>query len=327
MDKARYKQVVVKFTKKHVAVIGDIMLDSYLWGAAKRISSEAPVPIIAVDSSNTNPGGAGNVALNLVKLGAGSSIISVIGNDANGDQLALHLESEGVDTKGLIQDSDRNTSVKTRVIAQNQQVVRVDQETTDRLSKEKLDQIKSLLEGSIDQFDAIIVADYDKGLLSKELIDSIIQIGKKSSTPIYVDPKLDNFFAYNTTRLFKPNLAEFKQALGLIELSDEQFIDHGKKLQKKLGAEILMVTMGANGMALFNEDGYVSIPTRARKVHDVSGAGDTVISTFTLADICEANPFEAASLANFAAGRVCEEVGVVPITQEMLNDIIVPEED
>jgi len=327
MDVKRYNQIVENFKNKNIIVIGDIMLDSYLWGAANRISSEAPVPIIEVRSSNRNPGGAGNVALNLVKLGCQVTILSVIGRDANGEELELLLDSEGVDISGLVKDPDRTTSIKTRVIAQNQQVVRVDQESTEQLSKNILAEIKLKLNQLVPSYDAIIIADYDKGLLSKRLIDNITKISTQESIPVYVDPKLDNFFAYKNTRLFKPNYSEFQQALGLSDFDETEFIKHGKLLHKKLDAEILMVTLGADGAALFMEDGHISIPTRARKVHDVSGAGDTVISTFTLADICGANPFEAAALANFAAGRVCEEVGVVTITLDILNDIIFEEEE
>ena len=280
MDVKPYNQIVDNFKNKNIMVIGDIMLDSYLWGAANRISSEAPVPIIEVGSSNRNPGGAGNVALNLVKLGCRATILSVVGNDANGEELELLLDSEGVDVGGLVKDPDRTTSIKTRVIAQSQQVVRVDQESTEQLSKNILDEVKLKLNQLLPSHDAIIIADYDKGLLSKQLINSVLKLSKQISIPIYVDPKIDNFFMYKMTRLFKPNFSEFQKAMGFSDLDKTEFVKQGKLLLKKLGAEILMVTLGADGVALFMEDGHISIPTRARKVHDVSGAGDTVISTF-----------------------------------------------
>jgi rfaE bifunctional protein kinase chain/domain len=207
------------------------------------------------------------------------------------------------------------------VISQNQQVVRVDQESTTDISKEIQRIVLKNFEDSITRSDAVILADYNKGLFSKPLINAITDISKSNKVPVYVDPKKNHFSDFKNSRLFKPNLKEFQQATGS-GYKSKNFIKQGTDFRSRISAEIVLITLGSEGISLFTEDGHISIPTKARKVHDVSGAGDTVISTFVLADLCGANPVESATLGNLAAGRVCEEVGVVPITLSKLADIV-----
>jgi len=321
MKKSRLLEITGQFESKSVLVIGDLMLDSYLWGNAERISPEAPVPVIHVQRSNHNPGGAGNVALNLANLSCKTYSMGIIGDDADGKTLLKQLRANGINIQGVVVDPDRPTTVKTRVIAHNQQVVRVDQETKSVISEQVRNELLAKLDELLPNCDALILEDYNKGLFTPGLIREMIERATRNSIPVFVDPKKNNFYDFRGVRLFKPNWQEFQVAIGP-EFSITKFIDQGHQLRSRMAVEILMVTRGAEGISIFSESGHVTIPTKARRVHDVSGAGDTVISTFALADISGASPEEAAILANYAAGRVCEEVGVVPITIEMLLEIV-----
>ena len=321
MNKKRFQDITSTFAKKSILVVGDIMLDSFMWGIAERISPEAPVPIIAVDRVTHSPGGAGNVACNLSKLSAKIRIIGLVGNDAESEILTNKLQDAGVDTKSMIKDATRPTTVKIRVIAHNQQVIRTDHETTSNIQEEKLEDIESILDNILPKTDGIIIEDYNKGLLTPDSIALILVKAVAHDIPVYVDPKKENFFAYQGVRLIKPNMMEFETALSG-EYDYKDFESSGIELQNKLGTKILMVTRGERGISLFSDQGMHTIETKARKVHDVSGAGDKAISAFVLADLAGATIEEAAKISNYAAGRVCEEVGVVPITLEMLDEIV-----
>ncbi|MFQ6673843.1 MAG: D-glycero-beta-D-manno-heptose-7-phosphate kinase [Fidelibacterota bacterium] len=322
MNSARYKQLEEKFPSKTVIVIGDLMLDNYLWGSANRISPEAPVPVVKIESTSSNPGGAGNVAYNLSSLGARVSLCGVVGDDRDGGLLRSLLQELGIDTHSIAVDPGRPTTVKTRIIAQGQQVVRTDWENlapvTDEVRNNLLDGVKKRLESC----DAVILEDYDKGLLDEGLSKRLIRLCLEASIPVYVDPKFKNFSGYEGATLIKPNLEEAVRASGIDLSSWENMERAGPILREKLKCDLLLITLGAKGMSLFDGSGHHPIPTTARSVHDVSGAGDTVIAVFCLAHISGASPREAATVANFAAGRVCEEVGVVPITRESLHEII-----
>ena len=296
------------------------MLDKFMWGNASRISPEAPVPIISVDKISHSPGGAANVALNLSKLSANVQILGIVGDDNEGVILEDTLLKNGVKTQ-FITDAKISTTTKTRIIAHGQQVVRTDYEDIRDVNSDQIKIIKDILDKIISEIDAIIIQDYNKGLLVKDSIKTILEISSEKNIPVYVDPKKDNFFAYNKIRLFKPNLFEFESAINFKE-QDKSFEDLGKDLRKKINAEILMVTRSEEGVTLFTDKNVQTISTKARKVHDVSGAGDTAISAFVLADLCGANIEESAMISNYAAGRVCEEVGVVPISLEMIKDIV-----
>lgn len=320
MDKNRFDQISSSFSQQSILVIGDVMLDKFMWGNASRISPEAPVPIISVNKISHSPGGAANVALNLSKLSANVQILGIVGDDNEGAILEDTLLKNGVKTQ-FITDAKISTTTKTRIIAHGQQVVRTDYEDIRYVNSDQIKIIKDILDKIISEIDAIIIQDYNKGLLVKDSIKTILEISSEKNIPVYVDPKKDNFFAYNKIRLFKPNLFEFESAINFKE-QDKSFEDLGKDLRKKINAEILMVTRSEEGVTLFTDKNVQTISTKARKVHDVSGAGDTAISAFVLADLCGANIEESAMISNYAAGRVCEEVGVVPISLEMIKDIV-----
>ena len=321
MNKKSFQDISSKFANKSILVVGDVMLDSFMWGIADRISPEAPVPIVSVDTVTHSPGGAGNVAYNLSNLSAKIRIIGLVGNDNEGEILIDKLQGAGVDTKSMIKDTIRKTTVKIRVIAHNQQVIRADHENTDNIQKDKLEEIENILDNILGKTDGIIIEDYNKGLLTPDSIALILKKAAAQDIPVYVDPKKENFFSYQGVRLFKPNMVEFKSALSRENVSKD-FQNLGIELRKKIGTEILMVTQGDRGISLFSDQGMDTIGTKARKVHDVSGAGDTAISAFVLADLAGATIEEAAQISNYAAGRVCEEVGVVPITLKMLDEIV-----
>ena len=320
MDKNRFDQISSSFSQQSILVIGDVMLDKFMWGNASRISPEAPVPIISVNKISHSPGGAANVALNLSKLSANVQILGIVGDDNEGAILEDTLLKNGVKTQ-FITDAKISTTTKTRIIAHGQQVVRTDYEDIRDVNSDQIKIIKDIIDKIISEIDAIIIQDYNKGLLVKDSIKAILEISSEKNIPVYVDPKKDNFFAYNKIRLFKPNLFEFESAINFKE-QDKSFEDLGKDLRKKINAEILMVTRSEEGVTLFTDKNVQTISTKARKVHDVSGAGDTAISAFVLADLCGANIEESAMISNYAAGRVCEEVGVVPISLEMIKDIV-----
>ena len=294
------------------------MLDTYLWGDINRVSPEAPVPIVEVNKIEHNPGGAANVALNLATLGCQVSLIGLIGTDAEGTILKNLLDQHNIICTDLVVSESWPTTVKSRIIAHNQQVVRADRELNKDLSKSSNNNLIKSVKSIIENIDAIILGDYNKGVLNFASIKAVIQTANNAGKPVYVDPKESNFNAYKNVRLFKPNLLEFKNSY----INNESLEVAGFQFKDEINAEILMITRGADGVSLFDGSDYHHFSTKARLVHDVSGAGDTVIATFTLSDICGASPKESVTLSNYAAGRVCEEVGVVPISLEMLDEML-----
>lgn len=322
MNPARYKELEKNFGSKTVLVIGDLMLDNYLWGNAERISPEAPVPVVKIESTGSNPGGAANVAYNLQSLGARVVLAGVIGDDPDGARLKSILQDLGIDVEGVVVDPAKPTTVKTRIIAQGQQVVRTDWEDVTPSGSDVLEKLSDGVNRHLGTYDAVILQDYNKGLLVPGLIDRVRNMCRKAAVPIYADPKFHNFFSYTGLTLVKPNQQEASRAAGVDFSVEENVEKSGPVLRKKLDCDMLLITRGEKGMSLFDGSGHHRIPTRARSIHDVSGAGDTVIASFCLAHISGASPREAATVANYAAGRVCEEVGVVPITRESLHEII-----
>ena len=307
-----------QFSKKHILVIGDVMLDKYIWGSVDRISPEAPVPVVKIEKTDYRAGGAANVAENIHGLGGEVTLIGLIGDDPYGKTLHSMLKKDNrYSFQSLIQ-GNYQTTVKTRVMAQGQQVVRMDDEITDHPLLEITDALKVSITKSLKAVDGIILQDYEKGIFSKEMIQWIMIEANQNSIPVYVDPKETNYSAYSGARLFKPNLSEFYANVD----SSSTFDSAAKSLRSDNQYEILLVTLGSDGMALFYDKEKKKIPTQARSVHDVSGAGDTVIATFVLCDLCGVEPSESAWLANFAAGRVCEEVGVVPVNTKTLVEIV-----
>ena len=320
MDKQRFEEISGLFSQKSILVIGDVMLDKFMWGKADRISPEAPVPIISIDKISHSPGGAANVALNLSKLSANVHLLAVVGDDNESNLLEEDLEKQGVKIK-FIKDAKKSTTTKTRIMAHGQQVVRTDYENTNDITSEQIKHINDMIVRCSSEIDAIIIEDYNKGLLVKDCINTILDIAAKNDIPVYVDPKKENFFVYNKIRLFKPNMFEFESIIDFNK-QNKGFEELGEQLRKKINAEILMITRGEEGVTLFTDNNIQTIGTKARKVHDVSGAGDTAISAFVLADLSGASIEESAMISNYAAGRACEEVGVVPISLEMIKDIV-----
>jgi rfaE bifunctional protein kinase chain/domain len=318
MELNRFREITSGFVDRNVLVVGDIMLDTYLWGDINRVSPEAPVPIVEVNKIEHNPGGAANVALNLASLGCQVSLIGLIGTDAEGTILKNLLDQHNIICTDLVVSESWPTTVKSRIIAHNQQVVRADRELNKDLSKSSNNNLIKSVKSIIENIDAIILGDYNKGVLNLASIKAVIQTANNAGKPVYVDPKESNFNAYKNVRLFKPNLLEFKNSY----INNESLEVAGFQFKDEINAEILMITRGADGVSLFDGSDYHHFSTKARLVHDVSGAGDTVIATFTLSDICGASPKESVTLSNYAAGRVCEEVGVVPISLEMLDEML-----
>lgn len=315
----RIESLFKRFAGKRVAVIGDLMLDRYFWGSITRISPEAPVPVVEVASESTRLGGAANVANNIASLGGIPVMVGVIGQDNAGALLRNTIQEAGFPTDGLVTDSQRPTTIKTRVIAHHQHVVRIDQESKNDIDGNVRSQLVDIVSRSIKSLDAIVLEDYNKGVISRELIHEVISLARQNGTVVTVDPKFNNFFEYQNVTVFKPNRKESEEALGR-RLTDVQEVEAaGRDILDRLKAENVLLTLGEQGMSLFEKSGAVThVSTQAMHVSDVSGAGDTVISTLTMALVSGATIREASSLANYAGGVVCGEVGIVPIQKEAL---------
>ncbi len=310
----RFKTIADNFKGKSIAVIGDVMLDRYFWGDVSRVSPEAPVPVVDIEKETYHLGGAANVANNLKSLGIKSLLCGIIGDDNNGSEFKKIAVDYGINCDGMFVDADRPTTVKTRIIGNNQQIVRLDVEVKKAISDAGEKYILDYLD-NYKGIAGIIFSDYNKGALSLTVITEIIKKAKQYNIPVFVDPKDEHFFAYKDATVVKPNRKETQNALGYEFKGTEETIKAGKDLMKQLNAENLLVTLGFDGMILFEKDGSISsVPTVARKVSDVSGAGDTAISTLAAAITGGATMKEAANLSNFASGRVCEEPGIVSIT-------------
>jgi rfaE bifunctional protein kinase chain/domain len=323
LNEERLDWLFKEFRKKKIIVIGDLMLDRYVWGTVTRISPEAPVPVVEVTKEFTRLGGAANVANNLHSLGATPIPVGIVGDDQEGIQLVDMMKNFNFPADGVIVDKSRPTVVKTRIIADDQHVVRADRESRESINSDVMEKIMHFVRSTINQIDAIIIQDYNKGLLNKELIKEIIDSIEHNTKIITVDPKFDNFFEYKSVTLFKPNRKETEAVLGFKISTFEKLEDACRIIMDRLACEAVLITLGDQGMCLFNRNSeFTRIPTKARKVHDVSGAGDTVISTLTLCLATGAEMREAITLANYAAGVVCGEVGVVPIEPAKLRETV-----
>ena len=305
------------------------MVDEYLIGTVSRLSPEAPVPIIDIENESLRFGGAANVALNLKTLGCIPIIIGLTGEDKMSNRFLELMESYQLITDGIIRDENRPTTVKTRIIGDNQHIARVDREKTIYVEGKLEEKIKEKILSYINDANAVILQDYNKGVLSKSVIRYIITLANEKNVLSSVDPKFLNFMDYKNATIFKPNIKETAQALACSIQTEDDIKIAGIQLLNKLNVKNVLLTLGAKGMALFESDGsYGHMHTKTRKVADVSGAGDTVISTMTAAMAGGANAREAASMANYAAGIVCEEVGIVPIEADKLKtEILLREND
>jgi rfaE bifunctional protein kinase chain/domain len=314
-------EIIDGFSKLRVMVIGDLMVDAYTWGKVTRISPEAPVPVVNVVKRESRLGGAGNVVLNVASLGAKPLVFSVIGDDATGASLLHILKDAGLSVDGIIQEAGRPTTIKERVIAGSQQLIRVDSETEQAISSASEASLVAAVKAAISTVDVIIFEDYDKGVLSEGLIQEVMGMAKSAGIPTVVDPKKKNFFAYQGATLFKPNLHELRDGLGLgaSDLSALALPATVKKFKESQRFEGLFVTLSERGVYMDFRAEQVAIPAHIRQIADVSGAGDTVISIAACALAAGASPAQIAELANLGGGLVCEFLGVVPIDVNLLK--------
>jgi D-glycero-beta-D-manno-heptose-7-phosphate kinase len=321
-------EVFKSFEGLKVMIIGDVMIDSYLWGKVDRISPEAPVPVVSLTHRENRPGGAANVALNIQSLGAVPLLCSVIGNDSRADQFMDLMKENHLPGDGIFRSNDRLTTTKFRVIGNNSHMLRVDEETDCLLDENENQELFSRISSIIREgVDVIIFEDYDKGVISEEMIRKVAELAREKNIPVTVDPKKKNFNSYTGISLFKPNLKELREGLHLeINVQKEELERVIPALIMDRGIDIVLVTLSEAGMFVcYHEDDDTIraevIPAHLRNIADVSGAGDTVISVASLGLALGLNPLKIAALANLAGGLVCEEVGVVSVSkQKLLND-------
>ena len=332
------QKIIRRFDKAKIMVVGDLILDEYVWGGVDRISPEAPVPVVWANRRSFVPGGAANVANNIRSLDGKVLLVGVVGADENKDILLSQLKKRKIAIEGIFAEPKRFTTLKTRIIAGHQQVVRVDWEHVDSLSRNLNRKIIRFINKNLDAVDAIIVEDYGKGVINMQLVGEIISLARSRNKIITVDPKQEHFQYYHGVTAITPNRKELENAIRDLKIkdtanrfklhSDKLFTDKdidvaGKEIIRYLDLESLLVTLGENGMKIFEKSGRVThIPTVAQEVFDVSGAGDTVISSFTLALSCRASKLEAAHIANFSAGIVVGKIGTAVTSRRELMERI-----
>ena len=330
LTRARAEALLSSFSTRRLLVIGDLMLDRYIYGAVRRISPEAPVPVVKVTHEKGMPGGASNVACNIQTLGGRGAVAGIVGDDREAAELRRLLQEDGVGVDHLLSLASARTTVKTRIIAERQQVVRVDWEEPLQLSEGDAAQFCQLLEDAVQEVDGLIIEDYGKGLICQSVVDAALAAARARKVPVGYDPKDDHAVRVSGVTVATPNRKEAYAAVGREEpvieippLEDRDLMEVGARLREKWGVELLVITLGPQGMLLFEPDGGpVHVPTRAREVFDVSGAGDTVIATTALALAAGATHREAAELANYAAGVVVAQLGTAPChADELLESI------
>jgi len=319
IKKEHIRELFKSFSNLNVLIIGDVMIDNYVWGKVNRLSPEAPVPIVSVQQKEMRLGGAANVALNVQALGANPILCSVIGADLEGTAFLDLLKKQKLSPKGILKSRHRPTTIKTRIIGNNHQLVRVDEETEEDITPNETQNLLTLINYIIhhDKIDVIIFEDYNKGLITPKLIQKVVELAKQKSIPVCVDPKKKNFNAYKMVTLFKPNLKELKDGLKLdvddMSINELQKVVSSYRVKQKING--ILVTLAEKGVIINTRNTKAHIPAHLRKIADVSGAGDTVISVAALCEAMHCDPILTAALANLAGGLVCEEVGVVPINK------------
>jgi D-beta-D-heptose 7-phosphate kinase/D-beta-D-heptose 1-phosphate adenosyltransferase len=314
---------ISKFKDVRIMVIGDLMVDEYIWGSVSRISPEAPVPVVSVTSESLRLGGAGNVVNNIQALGGKVWLGGVVGNDEMGRKVTNDLRKMNVETQGVIVEADRITTVKTRIVAHHQQVVRYDREVVQAIQPENVKQILRLLEERLDELDAVLISDYGKGVICAPLMERVRSLTLRAGKILAVDPKVKNIPLFQQVTIITPNHYEAAEAAGRWIQNEEDLLAVGRTLLERLQAKSVLITRGERGMTLFQEGGEVThIPTVAKEVFDVTGAGDTVISVLTLAMAAGASAKEAAMLSNYAAGIVVGEVGTATLKASELADAV-----
>ena len=315
--------ILNQFKNKQVLIIGDAMIDAYMWGNIHRMSPEAPVPVVDIEKRENRLGGAANVALNIQSLGARPVLFSAIGTDHYGDIFCMLMEKQKLSCEGLQRLSDRNTTVKTRIISDNKHVLRVDEESTKPITDNFIaTELEALIKSK--KFDVLIFEDYNKGLLTESLIKKAILLAKELKIPTIVDPKKDNFFAYQGVDVFKPNLKEIKEGLGVEfeVISETELSKNVALVLDKLNAKGILLTLSEHGIYFQNKTHTFRETAHKRNIVDVSGAGDTVVSVAALALACGLEDDDLMRIANLAGGLVCEKVGVVPIlVEDLINSL------
>ena len=322
IKKEHVREIFRSFNNLNVLIIGDVMIDSYLWGKVNRISPEAPVPIVAVTKKERRLGGAANVALNIQALGANPILCSVIGVDYEGQAFLDLLKTQKLSQKGILKCRDRITTIKTRVIGNHAQLLRVDEEVETEIEPSETQQLLTLISYIInhDKIDVIIFEDYNKGLITPKLVSKVVELAKSKNIPTCVDPKKKNFNTYKGVSLFKPNLKELREGIKM-DVSGDNINELQRAVSSfrvKQKAETILVTLAEKGVITNSRKVKEHITAHIRSIADVSGAGDTVISVAALCRALECNDIVTAALANLSGGLVCEQIGVVPINKEQL---------
>ena len=325
LERKRALDIIGNFRHAKVLVVGDIMADQFIWGKVSRISPEAPVPVVRVTSESYLLGGCTNVVNNIFTAGGKAAVSGVIGADALGNWIAGELSKRDIDTGGLVIEEGRPTIVKTRIVAHGQQVVRFDREVTDAIRAASTRRIVEYVKGIRDEIGAIVISDYSKGVVTRRLVNEIRKAIRGEKIVLCVDPKQDGFSLYRDCDVITPNHHEAGRALGREFTTAEDVIRGGKTLVKKFNFRAVLITRGEEGMTLFERTGdMMNIPTKAKEVYDVTGAGDTVIGIFALAAAAGATLKEAAMIANMAAGIVVGKVGTATVTQQELKRVFPP---
>ena len=318
----RAHSIIDKFPRARVLVIGDLIMDHFIWGKVKRISPEAPVPVVEVTSENLMLGGSANVVNNIHSLNGGALVTGIIGRDSDGAKLVQALKAKGIPADGIVTDASRPTTIKTRIVAHSQQLVRFDREKRDKIGAQTFEKVVAYIKKAVRSADIVVISDYAKGLITETLVQETSELCSKYGKPIAVDPKVEHFDYYKGVTIVTPNNLEASQASG-IEISDGPSLHRaGEFLYNKLGCKALLVTRGEHGMSLFEPDSVTNIPTVAKEVYDVSGAGDTVIGVLALSLAAGASFKEAAVLANFAAGVVVGKIGTATLTRDELTEAV-----
>ena len=323
VSKKRLLEIIDNFSRSKVLVVGDLMVDQFIWGRVSRISPEAPVPVVEVTSENFLLGGSANVMNNIFSVGGKVNVTGIIGSDDMGDLLIRNFEEMNIDTTGVMVEQSRPTTVKTRIIAQSQQVVRFDRENKDSVSLSSIEKMLEYIESIRDDLGAVVISDYSKGIISERLLQGIREVTAGRDIIVCIDPKQNDFSLYQGFDVITPNHHEAGRALGMEIACEDDLIKSGESLLERFGFKAVLITKGEEGMSLFeNGGGITHIPTVAREVFDVTGAGDTVIGVFALCMAAGATFKEAAVLANHAAGIVVGKVGTATVSQEELRKML-----
>lgn len=323
VNSSQVRKLFDKFKSSRVLIIGDVMIDSYMFGKVERISPEAPIPIVTSTHKENRLGGAANVALNIKSLGATPLLCSVIGKDEKSGVLMERLNAQGISPEGLVQTKKRKTTVKTRIISQHQHLLRVDEEDDTPLSASLEKRLLELIYKTLSQsIDAVIFEDYDKGVITPAIIEHTTELANEYNIPVLVDPKKRNYHKYKNITLFKPNFREVVEGSKseLVKSDHKKLFTLAKKLHKTRNIDLVFITLSEAGVFISDGESYSTIPAEVREITDVSGAGDTLIATASLCCAAGLTPFDIASISNLAGGLVCEKSGVVPVNRDDLME-------